>query len=94
MKRLVGQRREIAQAFEMPDGGVQINRLNRISAGHVDDVVRLRQLQQIAKILMRTRPAALVHIRTIGRTRHLRKDNVVATEAQIMRRVARMQREL
>ena len=73
---------------------VQIHRLHRITAGQVDDVVALRQLDQVAEILLVARAPAVVHVRAIGRAGDLGKRQIFAANVYIAFRVARVQREL
>ena len=72
---------------------MDVDRLDRIAAGRVQDVVHLREPQEIAKILLVAGAPAAVEVGAIGRRRHLRDDQIVAAEADIVRRVARMDRE-
>ena len=74
--------------------GVQIHRLDRITAGQMDDVVALCQLHQVAKVLLVAGPAALVHVRAVGRAGDLGKSQILAADVHIALRVARVQREL
>ena len=82
--------REIADAFEVAHRRVDVDRLDRIAAGRVEDVVHLRELQEIAEVLLVAGPAATVEVGAVRRRRHLREDQIVAAEAHIVRRVARV----
>ena len=77
----------------MPHRGMNIRRLHRIAAGAVDDVVDLRQFDQVAKVFLVTRTAPALHIRAIGRAGNLGKRQVLATNADIALGVARMEGE-
>ena len=73
---------------------MDVDRLDRIAAGRHQYVVHLRKLEEVAEIRLVAGPAAVVEVGAVRRRRHLREDQIVAAEAHIVRRVARMQREL
>ncbi len=52
------------------------------------------ELHQVAEILLTAGPAAAIGVGAVRRRRHLRERDPVGAEAHVMRRVARMQREL
>ncbi len=94
MEHLVGQDGEVAHAFQVPDGGVDVDRLDRIAAGAVDDVVHLGEPQEIAVVVLIARSPAPVDIRCVWSRGHHRDDEIVAAEDDIVVRVASVQREL
>jgi hypothetical protein len=73
---------------------MDIGRLDRIAPGHVNDRVHLRQLHQIAEVRPVAGPSAAIEIGAVGRRCHLPEENVVAAEADIVRRIACVEREL
>ena len=77
----------------MADRGVDVDRLHRIAAGAVDDVVHLRQLDEIAEVRLVSGTAAAVDIGAVGGRRDLGKEHRVAAELEIVRGVAGMHRE-
>jgi len=50
----------------MADRGVDIDRLDRITAGRVDDVVMLREFDQLAKVFLIAGPTAAFTIGNEG----------------------------
>jgi hypothetical protein len=55
--------------------------------------VHLRKLEEVAVVLLVAGAAAAVDVGTIGRRRHHRDDQIVAAEADIVRRIAGMDGE-
>ena len=72
---------------------MQIHRLDRVAPGQVDDVVALRQLHQVAKVLLVARAPAAVHVRAVGWAGNLGKNQVLAANVHIALGVARVQGE-
>ena len=72
----------------MADGRVHINRLHGISARGVDDVMDLRQLDEIAEIFLVAAATPLVHAGDIRGRAHLCKDDIVAAKADVVFRIA------
>ena len=71
LERLVGQHGQVANTFQMPDRRMDVDRLDRIAAGAVHDIVHLRELEEIAVVLLVARAAAIVGIRAVRRRPHL-----------------------
>ncbi len=94
LERLVRQRDEIGQAVEMPDRGMNVHRLDRITAEQVDDVEHLPELEELPVVLVVPRPPAAVHVGAVRRARHRGIHDPVAAEPQVALRVAGMDREL
>ncbi len=94
MERLVGQHREVANAFQMADRRVNVDRLYWIAAGHLQDVVRLSELEEVAVVLLIARAAAAIGVGAVWRRAHLGENDVVAAKSQIVRRIARVNGEL
>ena len=93
MERLVSKFDEVCQAVEMPDGGMQINRLDRIATGQMNNIVGLREPDQIAEIGVCSGPAAIVAVRAIGRGCDLRESDLPSADGNVALAVAGMQRE-
>ena len=72
---------------------MNVDRLYRIAAGALQDVVHLRQAQEVAVVGLIAWPPAAIEVGAIGCRSHHRQDNVIAAEAQIVRRIAGMERE-
>ncbi|MCY1302058.1 hypothetical protein D9M70_516980 [compost metagenome] len=72
---------------------MQIDRLDRIAAGRVHDVVGLGELYQLAEVFMVAGAAAAITIGDEGRAGDLGEDEIVAADRDVARRVAGVHRE-
>ena len=69
----VGQRQLVVDGVEMADGGVDVDRLDRIAAGEMDAVEILRELHEVAKALAVAGAPAAVEVHGVRRARTLTK---------------------
>jgi hypothetical protein len=93
MEWLVGELDQIRQAIKVPHRGVQVGRLHRVAAGHVDDVEGLRQSYQVAVVFLCSGPAAVVLVGAVGSGCNLREGEIASADADIALGIARMQGE-
>ena len=93
MERLVAHHREIAQALQVTDRGMQVNGLNGIAREGMNDVKELSKLHEVAEIDLIAAPTTSITISTVGSARDGAKDHGVAAEFQTALGIARVQRE-
>ena len=72
---------------------MDVDRLDRVAADEVDGVQALGQAQEVAEIGLATRPPAALEIGAVGRARDAAEDDLVAADAEIVRGIARVERE-
>ena len=91
---LVGQCQLLVQAIEVPDRGVDVDRLDWVAPCHMDAVEILRQLHEFLERLEVARPLAALQIPGIRRGRDVDEDHVLAAQRDLARGVAGRDREL
>ena len=93
MERLVGQLGDVGQAIQMADAGMQVHRFYGVAAGATDDVIALGEFDQVAEVLLVASTASTLHVGAVGRAGDLGKGQILAADADVALRVARMQGE-
>lgn len=93
VKHLVGQLHHVRQTIEVAHGGMDIDGLDRITAGRVDHVVGLGELDQLAVVFLIAGATAAVAVGDERRACDLGEDQIVAADLDVAYRVAGMQRE-
>ena len=91
--RLVGQRQHVEQRVEMANGGVNVDRLDRIAAPEMDRIEALAETDEVLKVALVARPPPARAVERVGRARHRPERDVPPPIDEIARGVARMQRE-
>ena len=91
---LVGQGELVVEAVEMAHRGVDVHRLHRIAAGHVDAVEVLGELEKIPVALTIPDPPPAVEVRAVRRARHVDEDHVAPADGDCPLGVSRGDGEL
>ena len=91
--RLVGQRVDVAQRLEVADVGRDVDRLDRVAAGQVQDVEVLAELEEVLEVGAVARASAAFQVRAVGRARDRREHHVLAADLERARRIAGVHRE-
>ena len=93
VERLVGQRHNIAQGFEMADRGMHIGGLHRIACDKADAIEKLRQFQKLLIVGPVAAAPAAIKVRTVGRAADSAEHHGIAAHALIILGIARMEIE-
>ncbi len=72
---------------------MQIDRLDRVAAAGMHDVIALRQPHHVAEVHLVADPPSALQVGAVGRAGDLREHQVLAADLHIALRIARMQRE-
>ena len=91
--RLVGQREQVEQRLEMTNGGVNVDRLDRVAAPEMDRIETLPEADEVLIVALVAGPASARAVEGIGRARHRAERDVTPADRELARRVARMQDE-
>ena len=91
--RLVGQGQHVEQRVEMADGGVNVDRLDRIAAPEMDRIEALAEADEVLEVAFVSLPPPARAVERIGRARHRSERDVSPADHEIAGRVARVQRE-
>ena len=93
MDRLVGHGQRGVQRIEMAYAGVDVRRLDRITAPHMDRRQHLSQPQELLVVLEIADPAAALEIAGVRRAAHRAEDQPVAAEDKGALRIAAVEFE-
>ena len=94
MQRFVREREKVVSGMEMSNRRVDIGRLDRVTAVHVNRIEVLCQFQQVSKVLTVSVPTTRGSVGYERRARHRTEDHVVSADSEIVRRVWGMKCEL
>ena len=95
VERLVGQRRaHRTSASRWRTAGVEIDRLDRVAGEEVDAVEHLRQPQQVLVVGVVADASPVVDVGHVRRAGDRAERHEVATDLEVVLRIARVEREL
>ena len=92
--RLVHQGQRVVAGPQVPDAVMEVDRLHRVARQEVDGVERLGQAQQVLVVGPVADPPAAIEVGDVGRAADGPERDPVATELDVTRGVAGMEREL
>ena len=91
--RLVGEGQQVPQRVQMPDRGVDVDRLDRVAGEEVDRVEHLAKPDQVLVVGPVADPPAVVEVRDVGRRGDRPERRPVAADLEVVLRVRGVQRE-
>ena len=94
MDRLVGERQHVEQRVEMTDGGMKVDRLDRIAADKMDRIETLSEAYEVLIVARIAGPPPAGAVERIGSARNGAESDVAPANQEIARRIARVQLEL